>query len=48
LGSLDIYLLPLQAETRVCIRDREQCSRKTIDFSNYKKFTAESKIRVEQ
>lgn len=48
LGSLDIYLLPLQAETRVCIRDREQCSRKTIDFSNYQKFTAESKIRSEQ
>ena len=48
LGSLDIYLLPLQAETRVCIRDREQCSRKTIDFSNYQKFTAESKIVPEQ
>jgi hypothetical protein len=47
LGSLDIFLLPLQAETRVCIRDREQCSRKTIDFSAYQKFTAESKIVTE-
>lgn len=48
LGSLDTYLLPLQAETRVCIRDRDQCSQKKIDFSKYQKFTAESKIRVEQ
>jgi hypothetical protein len=48
LGSSDTYLLPLQAETRVCIRDRQECSRKTIDFSNYQKFTAESKIVPEQ
>jgi hypothetical protein len=45
LGSLDTFLLPLQAETRVCIRDGQECSRKTIDFSDYHKFTAESKIR---
>jgi VWFA-related protein len=48
LGSSDIYLLPLQAETRVCVRDRQECSRKTIDFRDYQKFTAESKIRSEQ
>ncbi|MGD0295993.1 MAG: VWA domain-containing protein [Bryobacteraceae bacterium] len=48
LGASDTYLLPLQAETSVCVRDREDCSRKTIEFSNYQKFTAESKIRLDQ
>jgi len=44
LGSSDAYLLPVQAETRVCVCDRQECSRKTIDFREYRKFTAESKI----
>ncbi len=48
LGSSDTYLLPLQAETRVCVRDRQECRRKTIDFRDYRKFTAESKILSEQ
>jgi VWFA-related protein len=45
LGPSDTYLLPLQAETRVCVRSRPDCSRKTIDFPDYRKFTAESTIR---
>jgi VWFA-related protein len=45
LGPSDVYLLPLQAETRVCVRDRQDCSRKRIDFGDYRKFTAESTIR---
>jgi VWFA-related protein len=45
LGPSDVYLLPLQAETRVCVRDRQDCSRKKIDFQDYRKFTAESTIR---
>jgi hypothetical protein len=45
LGPSDVYLLPLQAETRVCVRDRQDCSRKRIDFRDYRKFTAESTIR---
>ena len=45
LGPSDVYLLPSQAETRVCVRDRQDCSRKTIDFRDYRKFTAESTIR---
>ena len=44
LESSQAYLLPAQAETRVCIRTLDQCSRKTIEFSDYKKFTGESKI----
>jgi hypothetical protein len=44
LGSSDTYLLPLQADARVCVRDRQECSRKTIDFRDYQKFRAESKI----
>jgi len=43
-GTSDAYLLPSHAETRVCVRDRQGCSQKTIDFRNYQKFTAESKI----
>jgi hypothetical protein len=45
LGPSDTYLLPLHAETRVCVRSRQDCSRKTIDFRDYRKFTAESTIR---
>jgi hypothetical protein len=44
LGESGAYLLPVQAETRVCIRDRRECSRKTIAFRDYRKFAAESKI----
>lgn len=44
LGSSETYLLPTQAETRVCIRGGHRCSRKTIDFREYKQFTGESKI----
>ena len=38
------YLLPSHAETRVCVRDGRGCSRKTIEFRGYRKFTGESKI----
>jgi hypothetical protein len=44
LGSSQTYLLPAQAATRVCIRDQHKCSRKTIEFREYKQFTGESKI----
>ena len=44
LGPSETYLLPLHAETRACIRENQECSRKTIDFREYKKFTGESKI----
>ena len=44
LGASETYLLPLHAETRACVRENQECSRKTIDFRDYKKFTGESKI----
>lgn len=44
LGSSQTYSLPAQAETRVCVRNQHQCSRKTIEFRDYKQFTGESKI----
>ncbi|MGA7413408.1 MAG: hypothetical protein WBW33_23235 [Bryobacteraceae bacterium] len=44
LGSSETYVLPVRAETRACYREKQECSRKTIDFRNYKKFTGESKI----
>ncbi len=44
LGQSETYVLPLQAETRACYRDRLDCSRKTIEFRKYKKFIGESKI----
>jgi hypothetical protein len=44
LGPSEAYNLPVHAETRACFREKQECSRKTIDFRNYKKFTGESKI----
>jgi hypothetical protein len=44
LESSQTYPLPVQAETRVCIRDRRRCSRKTIDFLDYRRFIGDSKI----
>jgi hypothetical protein len=44
LGPSETYVLPVHAETRACFREKQDCSRKTIDFRDYKKFTGESKI----
>ncbi len=44
LGPSETYVLPVHAETRACFREKQECSRKTIDFRDYKKFTGESKI----
>ena len=44
LGPSETYLLPVHAETRACFKAPHECSRKTIDFRDYKKFTGESKI----
>ena len=37
------YLLPINSENLACMRGRS-CSRNTIDFKNYRKFNADSKI----
>jgi len=44
LGPSETYLLPVHAETRACYSVGQECSRKTIDFRDYKRFTGESKI----
>ncbi len=38
------YLLPVQSETQACQRGGGGCSRNTLIFRNYRKFSAESKI----
>jgi hypothetical protein len=44
LGDAQQYLLPVHAETLSCQRGTPYCSRNTIDFRNYKKYTGESSI----
>jgi len=44
LGDAKQYLLPVHAETLSCQRGTNYCSRNTIDFRNYKKYTGESTI----
>jgi len=38
------YLLPVHAENLMCERDSSACSKNVIDFRNYRKFSADSKI----
>jgi len=44
LGDAKQYLLPVHAETLSCQRGTNQCSRNTIDFRNYHKYSGESSI----
>ena len=44
LGDAHQYLLPVHAETLSCQRGTPYCSRNTIDFRNYRKYTGESTI----
>lgn len=43
LGTQD-FLLPARSENLACWRGTSHCSRNTIDFRNYRKYTADSKI----
>jgi hypothetical protein len=45
LGDLNQYLLPVHAATLACQRGTVLCSRNTIDFRNYRKYTGESTIQ---
>jgi len=38
------YVLPVHAENLACWRGSFRCSKNTIDFRNYKKFTSESQV----
>jgi aryl-phospho-beta-D-glucosidase BglC (GH1 family) len=44
LGDAKQYLLPVHAETLTCQRGTSFCSRNTIDFRNYHKYSGESTI----
>jgi hypothetical protein len=44
LGDAKQYLLPVHAETLSCQRGSNYCTRNTIDFRNYHKYTGESNI----
>jgi len=44
LGDAKQYLLPVHAETLSCQRGTNYCSRNTIDFRNYHKYTGETSI----
>lgn len=48
LGDAKQYLLPVHAETLSCQRDSNYCSRNTIDFRNYHKYTGESNITFDK
>jgi hypothetical protein len=45
LGDAQEYLLPTHAEILSCQRGTNYCSRNTIDFRNYHKYTGESSIQ---
>jgi hypothetical protein len=45
LGDTQQYLLPTHAEILSCQRGSNYCSRNTIDFRNYHKYTGESSIQ---
>jgi hypothetical protein len=47
LGDARQYLLPVHAETLTCQRGTDYCSRNTIDFRNYRKYSGESTITYE-
>jgi hypothetical protein len=41
------FLLPVHSEALSCVRGTSSCSRNTIDFRNYKKFTADTTVTFE-
>ena len=47
LGGTQQFLLPVHAETLSCQRGSSFCSRNTIDFRNYHKYTGESTIEFQ-
>lgn len=44
LGGTQQFLLPVHSETLSCQRGTQYCSRNTIDFRNYHKYTGESTV----
>ena len=48
MGDARKYLLPVHSENLTCQRGSDLCSRNTIDFRNYHKYTGESSITFEE
>jgi hypothetical protein len=48
LGGTQEFLLPVHAETLSCQRGTSICSRNTIDFRNYHKYSGQSSIEFEK
>jgi hypothetical protein len=48
LATADQYMLPTHAETLSCERGTPFCSRNTIDFRNYHKYTGEANITFDK
>jgi hypothetical protein len=48
LASAEQYLLPTHAETLSCERNSPICSRNTIDFRNYRKYSADAVITFDK
>ena len=44
IGGTGRFLLPARSETLICPRGGAICSRNTIDFRNYKKYSTEASI----
>jgi len=47
LGTTQQFLLPVHSETLSCQRGTARCSRNSIDFRNYHKYTGESSIQFD-
>jgi hypothetical protein len=48
IGGTQQFLLPVHSETLSCQRGTNTCSRNTIDFRNYKKYSGEASIIFEK
>ena len=48
IGGTREFLLPARSETLICQRGSYNCSRNTIDFRNYKKYSAETSINFDE
>jgi hypothetical protein len=48
IGGTQQFLLPVHSETLSCQRGTNTCSRNTIDFRNYKKYSGEASITFEK
>ena len=48
IGGTQQFLLPVHSENLMCQRGTNTCSRNTIDFRNYKKYSGESSITFDK